>query len=559
MERNLLKLEKKKFDLLVVGGGIYGVCTAWDAALRGLSVALIEKDDFGSATSSNSLKIIHGGLRYLQHADLKRMRESTAERRMLMRIAPHFVHPLPCLMPTYGHGLKGREVMALALFLNDLICFDRNGLSDPQKHIPRGRVISKDECKKLIPGVDEQGLSGGALWYDCQVHNPERLLTSILRSAVEAGAEAANYLEMVGFKKRNDRITGVLVKDGIGRAELEIDAGLVVNTTGPWLKNLLSLLNGRLKKPRVKHSAAMNLVVKRQLIPKYAVGIWSKAKFKDEDAIMSKGSRLFFIAPWRNYSLIGTTHVHFEGETDQFKIREQDVVSFIDEVNDAYPAANISREDISFFYGGLLPADDIGDPESDVKLLKSYQIIDHELTDGLKGLISVVGVKYTTARYVAQKTVDHVAKKLGKSLPKCSTSTTQVFGGDIEVFAEFMSAEKSKRDRGLSEDAIEHLVYNYGSEYERVLSYANESSEWVEPVDSTAEVLKAEVIHAIREEMAQKLSDVIRRRTELGTAGVPSDRALHCCATLMAGELHWDSNRIQREIDETKAIYSPAL
>ena len=173
MIRNLSQLQGRKFDVLVVGGGIYGVCTAWDAALRGLSVALVEKGDFGSATSSNSLKIIHGGLRYLQHADLKRVRESTAERRTLMRIAPHLVHPMPCLMPTYGHALKGKEAMAVALFLNDLVCFDRNGLSDPQKHIPRGRVISKKECMSLIPGVNERELSGGALWYDCQLYNSE--------------------------------------------------------------------------------------------------------------------------------------------------------------------------------------------------------------------------------------------------------------------------------------------------------------------------------------------------------------------------------------------------
>ncbi|MCG8605140.1 FAD-dependent oxidoreductase, partial [bacterium] len=191
MERNLSKLQASKFDVLIIGAGIYGAWTAWDAAQRGLSVALIDKGDFGAATSSNSLKIVHGGLRYLQHADIKRVRESTAERRTLMRVAPHLIHPMPCVMPTYGHALRGKEVMQTALFLNDLICFDRNRLSDPQKHIPRGRVVSRKECLRLIPGIDETGLSGGALWHDCQLYNSERMLMSILHSAVNVGAVVA--------------------------------------------------------------------------------------------------------------------------------------------------------------------------------------------------------------------------------------------------------------------------------------------------------------------------------------------------------------------------------
>jgi glycerol-3-phosphate dehydrogenase len=146
-----------EFDLLVLGGGMYGACVAWDATLRGLSVALVDKADFGGATSSNSLKIIHGGLRYLQHADFRRMRESILERRTLMQIAPHLVHPLPVLLPTYGHGLQGPEVFAAALCINDLVSFDRNRLRDPQKHIPRGRVISKQSCLRHLPGLDSQG------------------------------------------------------------------------------------------------------------------------------------------------------------------------------------------------------------------------------------------------------------------------------------------------------------------------------------------------------------------------------------------------------------------
>lgn len=556
MKRDLAQITGKQHDVLIIGGGIYGICAAWEAALRGLSVALVEKGDFGSATSSNSLKIIHGGLRYLQHADFRRMRESISERRTLMRIAPHLVHPLPCLMPTYGHALKGKEIMALALLLNDLIGFDRNGLADPQKFMPRGRVLSKDECKQLIPGVDEEGLSGGALWYDCQVYNTERMLISILRSAVEAGAVVANYVEMLGFKKNGDRVTGIVAKDTLSGDEFDITAKLVINNTGPWVNIILSKLDGRLAEPRVKLSAAMNLVVRKQLNPKYAVGIWSKSQFKDEDALISKGSRLLFMTPWRDYSLVGTTHIPYQGDTEQFKITEKNITAFMQEVNEAYPAAKLRREDVTYFYGGLLPIDGYNHQTGDVKLLKHYQIIDHKKEDNVEGLISVISVKYTTARDVATKTIDYAFHKLGNKAPKSQTSVTPIFGGNIEQFEDFLHQEKSKAPKGLNERIITQLVYNYGSEYHRILNLCDENPEWGDPLHDTSQVLKAEVLNAIRDEMALKLSDVVFRRTELGSAGNPGDESLKSCATIMATELGWDKARVQKELEEVRNVYS---
>jgi len=558
MKRDLAQLRGKQFDVLIIGGGIYGVCAAWDAALRGLSVALIEKNDFGSATSSNSLKIIHGGLRYLQQADFKRMRESIAERTILMRIAPHLVHPLPCIIPTYGHALKGREVMAAALFINDLVGFDRNRLTDPQKRLPNGKVISKEKCKEIIPGINEENLSGGAIWYDCQVYNSERMLISILRSAVNSGAVTANYTEMVGFITEHGRVTGVKAKDNLTGDILEISAKLVINNGGPWLNDVLAHLNGKLTRPKIKLSAAMNLVIKRKLFEKYAVGIWSKSDFRDGDALLSKGSRLFFITPWREYSLIGTTHVHYDGEPGQFKIKESDIQTFLDEVNAAYPPADLRREDVAFFYGGMLPADEDQKAGEDVRLLKNYQIIDHAKDSGVEGLISVVGVKFTTARDVAVKTVDCAIEKLGKSPVKSLTCTTLIFGGDIGNFENFIDAEKSKAPHRLSENSIEHLVLNYGSEYPEILKYGEENQEFIRPISPDSETLQAEVIYAVREEMAIKLADVVRRRTELGTAGCPEDAVLRVCADLVGHELGWDEQKRQAEIEETKQIYDPA-
>src|SRR4030042_265055 len=244
MKRNPGTFASKQFDLLVVGGGIYGAFAAWDAALRGLSVALVEKRDFAGATSANSLKIVHGGLRYLQNADIHRMRESVRERTNLMRIAPHLIHPLPFMIPTHGLGKKSRLAMSMALRFTELISKDINCLSDPQKHIPEGHIVSRDVCRKFIQGISDEGLSGGAIWYDCQIYNSERLIISILRSAASEGAELANYLEVKRFLIQSGRATGVEVEDRITGDRFEIRSRCILNACGPWTSHIRNLLVG---------------------------------------------------------------------------------------------------------------------------------------------------------------------------------------------------------------------------------------------------------------------------------------------------------------------------
>ncbi len=555
MQRDIEQFKGNQFDLLVVGGGIYGVCAAWDAALRGLSVALIEKSDFGSATSSNSLKIIHGGLRYLQHADFRRMRESITERRTLMKIAPHLVHTLQCVMPTYGHALKGREVMAVALLLNDLVGYDRNQLDDPSKHMPAGKVISKQECARIIPGVDQEGLTGGAVWYDCQVRNSERLLLAMLHSAADAGAAVANYVEMTGFRKDGNRITGVTATDRITGEKVDISARLVINNTGPWVLETLEHLNGDAPQMNLQLSVAMNLVVKKKLFPDFAVGLFSKEEFNDDDAVLSKGSRLFFVTPWQEYSLIGTTHVHYDGKPGDFRVSEQDVQVFLDDVNKAYPPAKLTRDDVVFFYGGLLPADRADADTDDVKLLKSYRIIDHDTESGLDGLLTVVSVKYTTARDVAEKTVNLAQRKLGLNVTNSPTKSTPVHGGTIEDFEQFLHNEQSKLRGGLSAEQVSHLIANYGSAYSEILAFGDNEPSLLEPIAGDSPVLRAEVVHAVRNEMALSLADVVRRRTVLGSGCCPSPEALATCAEIMATELGWDQDETSLQLNETKALY----
>ncbi|NEP08246.1 MAG: FAD-dependent oxidoreductase, partial [Okeania sp. SIO4D6] len=274
MERNLTELTNQVYDVLVIGGGIYGATLAREASLCGLSVALVEKNDFGAATSANSLKTIHGGLRYLQNADFKRMRESIHERTTLMRIAPHLIHPLPVLIPTYGHGLKGKEALSIALAVNDLVSCDRNRLLDQQKHIPNGRVISQKKCLELLPGISTQGLTGGAIFYDAQVYNSERLNISFLRSADQKGATLANYVEVNGFIQNDNRITGVTAIDRLTGNKLDIRGQTFINTSGAWVNKILGMVNQQERSP-FGLAKAMNLVTTRPLFEKYAVGITS--------------------------------------------------------------------------------------------------------------------------------------------------------------------------------------------------------------------------------------------------------------------------------------------
>ena len=554
MERDITRLSKKKYDVLIIGAGIYGAATAWDAASRGLSVALLDKNDFGSKTSFNSQKIIHGGLRYLQHGDFKRVRESACERTSLMRIAPHLVHPMPCLIPIYGQTM--RFIMPLALKTFDLFSYDRNTLKDPQKHIPNSRIVSKAECMQLIPGLMEDGLTGGSIWYDAQAYNTERLVLSFIRSAEKAGADVANYLEVIDFIIDENRIKGIKAKDLLNSEELEIQAEIVVNASGPWINQISSLLPSSVN-PNIRFVKMLIIIVKRIFIQDYAFGIQFRKKFEDKDNIVNKGYRLLFITPWRKYSLVGAAQQPYNGDIDNPLISEDEILKLIEEVNEAYPQAVLTLKDVSFYYRGLLPIDNINQ-DGDIKISKHNEIYDYRKS-GIEGLISIISVKYTTARNAAQMVTDMVYKELGKPLIKCKTMKTPIYGGDIERFDDFLLNAIEHRPQTLDKEIIRNLVYNYGSEYQKVLKYLDEDAGYGQRITDTSNVIKAEIIHAIRDEMAQKLEDVVLRRTELGSAEYPGDEGLETCACIMAQEMGWGRSRIQEEINNIKSLYAPLI
>ena len=558
MQRNIADLAENSFDIVVVGAGIHGVAVAYDAALRGLKVALIDKGDFGSATSSNSLKIVHGGLRYLQHADFRRMRESIRERKTLMRIAPHLVYPLPFLIPTYGHFVKGPEALFFAMVANDLISLDRNWGMPSDKHLPRGRVISRDEMQRLFPGVNQENLTGGAIWYDAQMYNSERLILAFLHSAVQAGAVACNYVKAEEFEKQGERVVGVKARDVLTDTPFSIRARLVVNTSGPWYNQILNMLGQKDASDRIQLSKALNLVTK-PISEGFAVGVYSRKKYKDADAILSKGSRLFFITPWRGKSLIGTAHVPYDGNPNSFRVTRQDIEDFLREVQDAYPSAELRPEDVSFYQAGMLPITAVDPDTGDVTLAKHHRIVDHRKQHGVDGALSVIGVKYTTARDVAEKTVDLALRKLGMPHRPCVTAIAPLYGGHMDSFEEFLKKEMAASDGRVAPSSLEALLRNHGSAYQRVLRYVEEAPVWAMPLSDDSTTIKAEVLHGVREEMAQKLADVVFRRTELGTLGYPGKAALRTAAEIMANELGWSNARMRQEIDEVEKVYEPVM
>jgi glycerol-3-phosphate dehydrogenase len=544
MKRDLARLAARQFDLLVVGAGIHGALVAWDATLRGLTVALIERGDFGGATSQNSLKIVHGGLRYLQDGNLARIRTMTQERSTWMRIAPHLVHPLDCLLPTRKKLSRSRLLMGAALAVNDLLSFDRNRSMDPQKYLARGSIISKQELANLLPGYDTGDSTGAAVWHDAQIYNTERLLLEFILSAVREGAEAANYVKAAGLLQTGNCITGVKARDVLTDQDFDIRAKAVVNCAGAWVDDLLG-------KARIESeyatSIAMNLIVD-QVWSGTAAGLPSRPAD-------GRPSQILFFVPWRDRTMIGTWHISWNKSPDEFKMTGTLLRDFVKEINSAHPPLRLSTENIHHVTWGFLPVDQKHVQQKTVRLTRDGVILDHQAKDGLAGLVTVLGVKYTTARSVAEQAVDLAVRKLNVKTKKCQTGTVPILGGWIGEFTPFMEKALAKTPRGVAEEIVEHLVYTHGSNYEHFIKEMSGNQALSQRVDPQLPVTAGEVIHAVRHEMALTLLDVVQRRTELGSTGLPSMDVLQKCAEIMCSELDWSPERQRQEIESVVQAY----
>jgi len=553
MTRDLKSLTEREFDLVVVGGGIAGVCIAWDAALRGLSVALIERDDFSGATSAHSLKFVHGGIRYLQHADIPRVRESCHERSAFLRIAPHLVHPLAVVIPAYGHGIQGKGALFAAFRVLSLLTLDRNrGIADPERQIPTGRILSRAECLRLFPEMARQDLTGAGLFHDGQMYSPPRLVISILRSAIESGAVTANYCEVRGFlESAEGRVGGVQAVDTLSGDPFEVRAKLVVNAAGPFAEELL-VRSGLRQRRAIPLSRDLAIVVRRLFEPDMALAV--QTKYRDPDALISRGNRHLFVVPWREYTLIGVNSKVYTGNPSELEVPEEEVQGFVDEFNETQRGPGIRLEDVSTVNAGLLPFGENASEATDLSFGKRSVVIDHAGNGGPDGLVTVMSVRYTTGRSVAQRAVDLALGKLEMQPQPCATTTTPAFGGDFERFEGLFSEARRRCPTTMADAVVRQLCHNYGSAYPRVLELV-ETDPALGRTVGESNVLLAEVVHAVRDEMALKLSDVVLRRTDLGAGADPGDEALAVCAERMGSELGWTPEDRQREIDEVKVGY----
>ena len=552
MKRNLAHLKTGHFDLIIVGAGIHGATLAMTAAKAGFQVALLEMDDFGHSTSANSLKIIHGGIRYLQHGDFKRMRESIVSRREMMRFAPHLVKPLPCMMPTYGHGIKGRETMRVAFGLYDLVAWDRNRGLAPENRLPMGESISRDEVRWVVPGIKDQGLTGGAVWYDAIASSTERLVLEYIEEAARYGAQVANYAKVKEIRSVQGRVTGVVVRDLRTTEEFTVSGRVVINAAGPWTEELgehcPSLANQL-------WSVSANVVVKKRLFKKFAVGLEGKSEFQDKDALIRRGKLLFFFVPWQEeYTMIGTTNEPYEGVADEFHLTRSDLEKLIDEINGACPQAEVSMEDVTFFHGGLLPMKEADTSQADsVQVEKSSEIIDHGKNGGTIGCFSIKGVKYTTAPGIASKVLKKLTKE--RHLPPTEPGCYRI---ENRKKPDLSGCIAALGDRFLS--LREELRLRYGGSWSDVFACfaASGCLKNGEPVllSETPALYLAELLYFIHDEMAWKLTDVLFRRSGRAASECPDDTTLEMVSRAMGRQLGWTEEQREQEVAAVKDVFS---
>jgi glycerol-3-phosphate dehydrogenase len=531
--RDLRRLADSSFDLLVIGAGIYGATIAWDAALRGLSVALVERDDFGAATSANSLKTVHGGLRSLQRGALREMRQFIRERRGLLRIAPHLVHPLTFVVPTTWHPLRNPAVMQIALVLNDAIASDRNEGVPRSNWLHDGRLVPLPELRRVAPDLRFDGVLGGASWCDAQMVNSERLAFEFVASAVAEGATAANHVEVERILVSEGRATGARVRDRLNGDTFDVRAGITVNAAGAWAAQLSAIACGRAPHSLAPPlSRALNVVTPRPAGP-CAVGGLSEGRF-------------FFQVPWRGLTMYGTSHEPFEGPPDSVKPTADHVASLLAEVNRAFPGAPVSMDEITFVHWGLLPSRPARGPH--VELAKNSLVCDHR-PDGVDGLITVIGVRYTTARHTAETAVNRAFEMRGVVMPPESRSDRTPLIGARGFDAEQIDRTVRAALPTAGRDTVARLVRTYGMRAADVARAVTAGANAVQPLSSACPITAAEVGIAVRDEMACTLADVILRRTEAGTASNPGREALTRAASLMAGPLGWSAERTDAEVD----------
>jgi glycerol-3-phosphate dehydrogenase len=391
ISRNPCAAARQAYDLIIVGGGIYGAMLSWAAVSRGLKPLLLERDDFGGATSLNSLRIIHGGFRYLQQLDLPRYFESVRARQWFLQHFPHLVRPLPCLMPLYNQGMRTPTVLRAALSLNDLLSSNRNQNICQHNHLPPGQVITAEQVKQAFPLVQTQGLKGGAIWYDASLESPQRLLIGLLRRSCALGGVALNYVEAQELLRVEHDVAGVMGKDVIGGESYEYQAKVVINAAGPWCREFAARQDRDI--PALFNSSlAWNILFECKAPSNFAVAVTPPKTV----------AKTYFLRPLSGKLFAGTVHSAWsQGILRNPLPCEAQVTAFIQDLNAAVPGLGLDLNQIQQIYSGFLPAT----RESSVCLARREVIWNHADNHEIQGFYSISGIKLTTSPLVAQETI----------------------------------------------------------------------------------------------------------------------------------------------------------
>jgi glycerol-3-phosphate dehydrogenase len=549
MQRNPVNLSDREYDVLIIGAGAFGAAAARDAALRGLRTALIERADFGGATSAECFKMVHGGIRYLQHADVPRLRASSHERSALLRIAPHLVQPLPIAIPTYGHGRQGRAFLAAGATVYDLLTLDRNsGIRDRQRQIRRCRMLSRSRLLELFPHLSSAELSGAVVFEDGQMHNPARLVLAFVSSAVAAGATVCNYVEATKFLWRDSVVCGVRACDRLSGEEFDVRARLTLNAAGPWADYLQNDSQHFGAWRRLPFSRDAYFIVDRAPTSEYGVAVQGLSR--DKDAVLGRATRHLFAVPWRDKTLFGVWHTLFPDFPDSAHVQPREIETWITELNSVYPTLQLSPAEVCFANCGLVPFGETA-TATELSFGKESRLVDHRAAHGVSGLVSLVGIRFTTARADAARALEMLLRQLPRAPRSADTARLPLAGGEIEDFGAFEAQALRTRPAGVEVASMRTLLRNHGARYAQVLR-TQDRHEVVGACIPDTTTLLAEVRHAMEHEMAMKLEDVVMRRTELAAGSHPGRRALEAAAMEMAQHLRWSDGRMREELSATE-------
>jgi glycerol-3-phosphate dehydrogenase len=534
-EDALKAFAEDEYDLVVIGGGITGAGVALDAATRGYSVALVEREDFASGTSSRSSKLVHGGLRYLQNFDLGLVREALLERSILVKLAPHLVRPLPLLVSSF-EGKRPDRMLGVGLNMYDRMARElkrpgkrgRDPFMDeedwsPEKH----RIIEGDEVSELLPALAPREPTAAYLFYDCQTDD-SRLVLTILGEAERFGAVCANRCRVEELTTDQGRASGVRCTDMVAGGEFEVRAQNVVNATGVWADQIRpEELRDEEDVPRIRPSRGTHITLATEDLPINVGAI-----------VPAGGGRSIFALPWLGRTLIGTTDNDYEGPLDHVPPDETDIEYLLGAVN-KYFETSLGREHITGAYAGVRPLISTGDPKKSVDISRKA-----ELYETSSGLVTITGGKLTTWRRMAKLAVDRVVEREGREAP-CRTHEIPL---GLSATEEDLAAPDT-----ISEATRALLAHRYGHAARDVLALAAEDERLGQPITPDLPDLMAEAVIAVRKEQALTVADVLMRRTRLALLDAPRLCAPEAIeprriAEVMGGELGWDPARIDREV-----------